>query len=94
MRYVPSLRTIVHGLIAIVYIQLWVCGSVSLIQSGWRNLKGMLNKYIFLCSLGAQQAEDPRLQWRKKRETMLSDYLTVAQSDLLVRLKFYPFETL
>ena len=37
-----------HGLIAIVYIQLWVCGSVSLIQSGWGNLKGMLNKY-FLC---------------------------------------------
>ena len=81
-----------HGHIAIVYIQLWVCGSVSLIHSGWGNLKGMLNKYFFVCSLGAQQAEDPRLQWRKRRETMLSDYLTVAQSDLLVRLKFYPFK--
>jgi len=39
----------------------------------------------FLIYLGAQQLEDPRIQWRKKRETMLCDYLTVAQSDLLVR---------
>lgn len=39
---------------------------------------------IFFLPLGAQQAEDPRIQWRKKRETMLCDYLAVAQSDLLV----------
>lgn len=38
----------------------------------------------FLFTIGAQQAEDPRIQWRKKRETMLCDYLQVAQSDLLV----------
>ena len=36
--------------------------------------------------LGAQQLEDPRIQWRQKRETMLSDYLVVAQSDLKVAL--------
>ena len=64
-------------------------------NSKWmRRFERYAEEIFFLCSLGAQQAEDPRLQWRKKRETMLSDYLTVAQSDLLVRLKFYPFETL
>lgn len=46
--------------------------------------------HIFL-SLGAQQAEDPRIQWRKKRETMLCDYLAVAQSDLLVWMIFLVF---
>lgn len=38
---------------------------------------------LFVC-LGSQQLEDPRVQWRKKRETMLCDYLSVVQSDLKV----------
>ena len=46
---------------------------------------------IFFLPLGAQQAEDPRIQWRKKRETMLCDYLAVAQSDLLVGMLFLVF---
>ena len=45
----------------------------------------------YFLSLGAQQAEDPRIQWRKKRETMLCDYLAVAQSDLLVWMIFLVF---
>ena len=47
--------------------------------------------YIFFYSLfawvGSQQHEDPRVQWRKRRETMLCDYLVMVQSDLTVRKK-------
>lgn len=53
---------------------------------GWEEVNDpVLGKYFIDHNTGAQQAEDPRLQWRKKRETMLSDYLTVAQSDLLAK---------
>lgn len=44
----------------------------------------ILITYFLECS-GAQQLEDPRIQWKQRRETMLTDYLTVAQSDLKVK---------
>lgn len=53
---------------------------------GWEELHDkVLGRYFIDHNTGAQQAEDPRIQWRKKRETMLCDYLAVAQSDLLAK---------
>ncbi|KAL9972219.1 hypothetical protein ACROYT_G018483 [Oculina patagonica] len=53
---------------------------------GWEELNDkVLGRYFIDHNTGAQQAEDPRIQWRKKRETMLCDYLSVAQSDLLAK---------
>lgn len=50
---------------------------------GWEEVNDIvLGKYFIDHNTGAQQLEDPRIQWRQKRETMLSDYLVVAQSDL------------
>ena len=43
--------------------------------------------YSLFTWVGSQQHEDPRVQWRKRRETMLCDYLVMVQSDLTVRKK-------
>ncbi|XP_015763152.1 PREDICTED: protein KIBRA-like isoform X2 [Acropora digitifera] len=50
---------------------------------GWEEVNDrVLGKYFIDHNTGAQQLEDPRIQWKQRRETMLTDYLTVAQSDL------------